>query len=164
MKQKLLYQSCHNNWSRDHGRVLFTGLLPVFLLSLLSYRTQDRRPEVLYTVGWALLHQSLVKKMPYSWILWRHFLIWGFLLSDALACVKVTKNLSSIHAWIYIIILHLFCIYSLKGLMNIVTCHFVLLSPSFLAVGFNLSLNVWFYNMFFSYVLGLWYIFIYINS
>jgi len=26
------------------------------------------------TMGWALPHQSLMKKMPYGWILWKHFL------------------------------------------------------------------------------------------
>ena len=49
------------------------------LLSLLSYRTQNHSPGVATpTMGWALPHQSLVKKIhyrsAYSQILWRHFL------------------------------------------------------------------------------------------
>jgi hypothetical protein len=33
-------------------------------------------------MGWALPHWSLIKKMPYSLILWRCILNWGSLLSD----------------------------------------------------------------------------------
>ena len=56
------------------------------LLSLLHYRTQDHQPRdgpahnrlAPPTMGWALPHQSLIKKMPcrlaYSLVLWRHFL------------------------------------------------------------------------------------------
>ena len=47
------------NWFRGHGGVLLTGLL-----ILLSYRTQDHQPRVISpTVGWAILHQSLIKKI-----------------------------------------------------------------------------------------------------
>jgi hypothetical protein len=37
------------------------------LFSLLSYSTQDHQPQwiVLPIIDWALLHQSLMKKMPY---------------------------------------------------------------------------------------------------
>jgi hypothetical protein len=38
------------------------------------------------TMGWALTHISIIKKMPYrlaySLIVWRHFLNWGSLLSN----------------------------------------------------------------------------------
>jgi len=34
------------------------------------------------TMGWVLLPWSLVDKMPYSWISWRHFLNWGSFLCD----------------------------------------------------------------------------------
>jgi hypothetical protein len=34
------------------------------------------------TLVWALLHQSLIKKLPYRWILWRHVLTWVSFFSD----------------------------------------------------------------------------------
>jgi hypothetical protein len=52
------------------------------LLSLLSYRTQDYQPRdgpahhrlAPPMVSGAFAHQSLIKKMPYSWVLWKWFL------------------------------------------------------------------------------------------
>jgi hypothetical protein len=35
---------------------------------------------------------SLIEKMPYSWISWRHFLNWSSFLSDNSSCVKLTRN------------------------------------------------------------------------
>jgi len=53
------------------------------VFSLLSYRTQDHQPRDDTThMYWSLLHWSLIKKMPYSCMLWMHFLNWSFLLSD----------------------------------------------------------------------------------
>jgi len=41
-------------------------LAPPDLFSLLSYRSEDHQPRVVpSTMGWALSHQSLIKKMPY---------------------------------------------------------------------------------------------------
>ena len=55
------------------------------LLSLLSYRTQDYQPRMVPpTMGWALPHQSLIKKMPYSLILW------STLVSDSTGCSPLT--------------------------------------------------------------------------
>jgi hypothetical protein len=34
------------------------------------------------TMGWTLSRQSLIEKIPYSWISWRHFLSWGSLFLD----------------------------------------------------------------------------------
>ena len=34
------------------------------------------------TMCWNLLYHSLIKKMPYNCVLWRHFLNQSFLLSD----------------------------------------------------------------------------------
>ena len=62
------------SWCRGHRGGLLTGFLPMKVLSLLSYRTQDHQPgeEVVQpTVGWALPHQSLRKStgLPVSSIL-----------------------------------------------------------------------------------------------
>jgi hypothetical protein len=66
------------------------------LFSLLFYRSQDQGfpfPQ------WILPHQSLNKKMPdritYSWVLWRHFLSWGSLLSDDSSLCQGDINLAS---------------------------------------------------------------------
>lgn len=48
------------------------------------------------TMGWALSHWSLIQKMPYSWISWRHFLNWGsFLSDDSSLCEIDTKPASA---------------------------------------------------------------------
>ena len=45
------------------------------------------------TMGWAVLHWSLIKKMTYSWISWGHFLTWGSSLSyDSNMCQVVSQN------------------------------------------------------------------------
>ena len=62
-------------------------------------------------MGWALLHQSLVKKMPYIQILWRHFLSVGSLFSDDSSLCQVDIKLASTirifqnyteHLWSYV--------------------------------------------------------------
>jgi len=57
-------------WSSDASWLVPHGLPACSLF----YRTQDHSPGItLPTIGWALPHQSAIKKIPYSWILWRHF-------------------------------------------------------------------------------------------
>jgi len=51
-------------------------------LSLLSYRTQDYQPREGTTHNGPSHPWSLIEKMPYSWISWRHFLKGGSLLCD----------------------------------------------------------------------------------
>ena len=83
------------SWCRGHGGVLLTGLL-----SLLSYRTQTTSPTTaLPTVGCALPHWSLIEKMSYSWISWRHFLNWGSFFSDDLTlCQADAKSASQLES------------------------------------------------------------------
>ena len=53
----------------------FTDLLPTAFSVFFLIQSRTTRPNMATpTMGWALLHQSLIKKMAYSWILWRHFL------------------------------------------------------------------------------------------
>ena len=40
----------------------------------------------------ALSPWSLIEKMPYSWISWRHFPNWSSFLCDNSSCVKLTQN------------------------------------------------------------------------
>lgn len=48
------------------------------------------------TVGCNLFHQSLTKKMPYSCILWKHFLSGGFLFSYTLNFYQIGIKLARI--------------------------------------------------------------------
>ena len=68
------------------------SLLPMaFLLSLLSYRTQTHQPSVHPThMHQSLPHQSLIKKLPYSWIF---FSKTGF-FCVALAVLKLVLQVS----------------------------------------------------------------------
>jgi hypothetical protein len=70
-------------WPSSHG-----------LLSLLELGTTSSgmAPP---TIGWALPHWSLIEKMCYSWISWRHFINWGSFLSDDISLCQVdTQNQS----------------------------------------------------------------------
>ena len=92
------------SWCRGHGGALLTGLLILpcsvcFLLYLMP--TYPR--IVPSTMDWAPPdpHQSLVKKMPHSWILWRCSLNWGSLYSRELACVRLTWSSAQSPAGLY---------------------------------------------------------------
>jgi hypothetical protein len=63
-------------------------LAPHGWLSLLSYRTQDHQARDGTTYNEMVLpHSSLIEKMPYIWISWKHFLKRGsFLCDDSTLC------------------------------------------------------------------------------
>ena len=64
------------------------------LFSLLSYRPQDYQPRDGTTHHGPSHPLSLIKKMPYSWISWRHFLKRGsFLCDNSSLCQVDTPNL-----------------------------------------------------------------------
>jgi hypothetical protein len=58
------------------------------LLSLLSYRTKNYQPRD-GTTHKAPPPQSLIEKMPYRRISWRHFVNWGSLLCDNFSLCQV---------------------------------------------------------------------------
>jgi hypothetical protein len=81
-------------------RRMLTGLLPIAWSACFLIEPRTTSPGMAPpTMGWALPHQSVIKKMPsslaYNPILWRHFLIWGFLLSVDPRLYQVDINLSS---------------------------------------------------------------------
>jgi hypothetical protein len=45
-----------------------------------------------YHLQGAFPPSSLIEKMPYSWISWRHFLNWSSFPCDNSSCVKLTQN------------------------------------------------------------------------
>jgi len=85
------------SWCRGHAGVLLADLLLVAcsICSLIQPRTigSEMAPPI---VGGVLPHWSLIEKMPYSWISWRHFLNWGsFLSDDSSLCQVDTKPASA---------------------------------------------------------------------
>jgi hypothetical protein len=63
------------------------------LLSLLFYRIQDYQPRDGTTHKGPSPASSLIEKMPYSWISWRHFLKEGsFLCNNSSLCEADTYN------------------------------------------------------------------------
>ena len=107
-------RSGSRSWCRGHGGMFLTGLLPLacsacFLIELRLPAQRWPRPQG------GLPAWSLIEKMPYSWISWRHFLnsssflcelspflstqlsfplnsLLSFLLSQAPSSVKLTHK------------------------------------------------------------------------
>lgn len=86
-------QGLGRSWCRGHGRLLLILTCSPFFLR--EPRTTSPRVS-LPTMGWALDHQPLIKKMPcrlaWSPVLWRHciFLIEAASSQVTLTCVKST--------------------------------------------------------------------------
>ena len=81
---------------RDRGRMLLTDLFSVAYSAcfLIEPRLSAPRWHHSQWASGALLHWSLTKKTPYSWISWSHFLNWGSFLSDDSSWHKTRK-----HGW-----------------------------------------------------------------
>ena len=75
------WESQARSWCRGHGWVLLTGLFSVWFTqyTFLQNISPAMAPP---TMVWVLPHQSLIKKMPYSQILLRYILNWGFFFPD----------------------------------------------------------------------------------
>jgi hypothetical protein len=84
-------RSGSRNWCRGHGGMFLTGLLLLACsaCSLIEPRLPAQRWS--HPQG-AFPPWSLIEKMPYSWISWRHFLNWSSFLCDNSSCVKLTQN------------------------------------------------------------------------
>ena len=71
------------SWCRGHKGVLLTGLLLPLVFSTCCFKdgttSSGMAPPI---VSKALLHWSVIEKMPYIWISWRHILNWGSFLSE----------------------------------------------------------------------------------
>ena len=79
------------SWCSGHGEELLTDLLPMACSACFLIEPRTTSPGMAPpTRGWTCLHQSITKKMPYSWILWRHFLNWGSLSDNSSLGVKLT--------------------------------------------------------------------------
>jgi hypothetical protein len=83
-------RSGSRSWCRGHGGMFFTGLphLACSACSLIEPRLPAQRCS--HPQG-AFPPWSLIEKMPYSWISWRHFLNWSPFLYNS-SCVKLTQN------------------------------------------------------------------------
>ena len=91
------WNSCRSgskSWCRGHGGMFFTSLPPLTCStwSLIEPRLPAQR--------WSHPHGafppwSLIEKMPYSWISWRHFLNWSSFLCDNSSLCQVERKLAS---------------------------------------------------------------------
>jgi hypothetical protein len=71
--------------------LLLTGLLP--LACSACFLIEPRLPaQRWHHPQGDLPPWSLIEKMPYSWISWRHFRNWSSFLCDNSSCVKLTQN------------------------------------------------------------------------
>jgi hypothetical protein len=100
-------RSGSRGWCRGHGGMFFTGLLPLACsaCSLIEPRLPAQR---WFHPQGAFLPWSLIEKMPYSWISWRHFLNWSSFLRDNSSCVswhKTSQYTRSLRAFLCMCIL-----------------------------------------------------------
>jgi hypothetical protein len=84
-------RSGSSSWCRGHGGMFLAGLLLLACsaCSLIEPRLPAQRWS--HPQG-AFLPWSLIEKMLYSWISWRHFLNWSSFFCDNSSCVKLTQN------------------------------------------------------------------------
>jgi hypothetical protein len=87
-------RSGSRSWCRGYGGMFFTGLLPqaCSACSLIEPRLPAQRwhhPQG-YLPSW-----SLIEKMHYSWISWRHFPNWRSFLCDNSSLCQVDTELAS---------------------------------------------------------------------
>jgi hypothetical protein len=84
-------RSGSRSWCRGHGGMFLTSLPPLACsaCSLIEPRLPVQRWS--HPQG-AFPPWSLIEKMPYSWISWRHFLNWSSFLCGNSRCVKLTQN------------------------------------------------------------------------
>ena len=89
-------RSGSRSWCRGHGGMFFTGLLPLACsaCSLIEPRLPAQRWS--HPQG-AFPPWSLIEKMPYSWISWRHFPNWSSFLCDNSSLCQVDTKLASTH-------------------------------------------------------------------
>jgi hypothetical protein len=81
------------SWSRGHGGILLSGLLSIACSVYFLIESKTPAWNAPTHDGLNPLHQSLTKKMPYSWILWKYFLNWSSLPSDDSSLSQVDKTI-----------------------------------------------------------------------
>lgn len=84
------------SWCRSHRGIPLTGLLPMACLAHFVIESKTTSPGMeAPIIDWALLLQSLILKIPYSSILWKHFLTWRSFLSENSSFYQVERKLAS---------------------------------------------------------------------
>ena len=86
-------RSGYRSWYRGRGGMFLTGLLPLACSACSLIEPKNTSPEVVPPTMMALPAQSLIEKMPHSWISWRHFPNWSsFLCDNSNLCQVDTQN------------------------------------------------------------------------
>jgi hypothetical protein len=85
-------RSGSRSWCRGHGGMFLTGLLPLSCSACSLIEPKTTRQGWSHPQG-AFPPWSLIEKMPYSWISWRHFLNWSsFLCNNSSLCQVDTQK------------------------------------------------------------------------
>ena len=85
-------RSGSRSWCRGHGEMFLTGLLPLAYSACSLIEPKTTSPGMVPPTRGPFLW-SLIKKMPYSWISWRHFPNWSsFLCDNSSLCQVDTQN------------------------------------------------------------------------
>jgi len=82
-----------SSWCRDHGGMLL-ACFPMACSACFLIEPKTTSPKMLQsTMGWTLPPWSLVEKISYSWVSWRHFLNWDcFFCDNSSLCQVDTQN------------------------------------------------------------------------
>jgi hypothetical protein len=86
-------RSGSRGWCRGHGGMFLTGLLPLACSACSLIESKTTSPEMVPpTRGSSPL---ITKRMPHSWISWRHFPNWSSFLCDKSSLCQVDTKLAS---------------------------------------------------------------------
>jgi hypothetical protein len=89
-------RSGSRSWCRSHGGMFLTGLLP--LACTACFLVEPRLPAQRWShPQGAFPPWSLIEKMPYSWISWRHFPNWSSFLCDNSSLCQVDTQSQPVH-------------------------------------------------------------------
>ena len=88
-------RSGSRSWCRGHGGLAVLYWLPLACSACSLIETKTTSPEMAPPTRGPPPHWSLIEKMSYSWILWRHFPKWSSFLCDNSSLCQVDTKVAS---------------------------------------------------------------------
>jgi hypothetical protein len=85
-------------WCRGHGGMFLTDLFPLACSACFLIEPRTSPGMAPPTMVWALSPRSLIEKMSYSWISWRHFLKGGSFLWNNFSLCQVDTETQPVQA------------------------------------------------------------------